>query len=848
MLNIKEIFKPKNKSTKKVEISREYKSETEQLERETEEWLENVKNNIKAYNWYRDELSDLIRQIDDDIDIAKYRQWLNKSWKETFKTAKKKLNQYKDIIKGKKKQIEHEFKVKNKSNKKNPGKEQEVNISEAEESELKRRKEQIKQIEDDIDEWQNWKSSNIASWPNQSLEQVKAWNSRDRDQNKTDQKLNNALEEAVFLRIIDNNQDITRQFLQAIASNSLSDAQITFCQSNMAILTPYFEKSGITTQVYRCIQTRGWRYNESCQTYWNIDWKTAYKKWWVTGWLNNLLMKGFPNAKPEQVSSLTNIAVAAAWIYAAYRIWKWFFGKNEEGKRNLLWKGAILAGIYFVPELLLWENWYSLLSDILTWKANYGELKYRTSNCLRFLHNNSPETYEQMAPGLLWMNIFPQNYTLKDVKELQSTFVDQKNWEDRYTVTYDRLNEHDSALAAEFKSTFHKDHYDENEWKIFLAKLWISDKTKEDTKIFDKASESVDKRGSLELWMKSQGKKKASGHKKEINNYLNQDWSFDPNELQESWFEDDNDATYTMREEDTENIEALENKVDDLSLDSDKKSELKTALKSFYNQRTIDSKPMPNDFSLKMENDMLILESHSWQQAKINLEKNELVWFGHKFNNLADLLNTADLRNKILHEQKGERVVGLPAFERKKERKWICFNNANNIAKDIISRNNSWHDTRVLSTWRLWATSKIDTLYNNQGDFATYLSDRWLEDNKIEVDINRYPIVHALSQEWIIFTNKQEVEELEARLQQIKEWKKFSIWTLNGKSYKTSWTWFDHKLQFINVNWEKETFNEDIMEKFPTIIYKENKDKFLDFMNNQNNWMRWSAITHTLKN
>jgi hypothetical protein len=79
----------------------------------------------------------------------------------------------------------------------------------------------------------------------------------DRHHIEYDSTLNEALQDAAFLRIIDNNQDKAREFLQAIANNSLSDAQITICQTRMVQLSPYFEQYGLTDQVHRCIQTRG---------------------------------------------------------------------------------------------------------------------------------------------------------------------------------------------------------------------------------------------------------------------------------------------------------------------------------------------------------------------------------------------------------------------------------------------------------------------------------------------------------------------------------------------------------------------------------------------------------------
>ena len=795
--------------------------------------------NLDSHEWYDKALSQLIFEIDWCISTAKYKRWLNKSWKETLKTAKAKLKQYKDIISDKKRMLEHELKAKNKLNEKNPDKAPlTVSISAAEINELKNRRFQRKQkIEIDIKEWQNGKSSNLAPWPNQSQEQITKWNKVDIHHIEYDSKLNAALQDAAFLRIIDNNQDRAREFLQAIANNSLSDAQITVCQSRMVQLAPYFEQYGLTNQVHRCIQTRGWRYTQNVVNYWNMDWETAYKTWWVVGWLNNTLIKAFPNAKPQQVSNFTNIAVAAGWIYAIYRIWKWFFGKNKKWERNLWWKAAWLAWIYFAPQLLLWKDWFSLLWDILTWKADFWELWYRASNCLRFMNNNSPELYAQMAPWVLWMSIFPQNYTVKDVKSLQQTFSDQNSRKQRYTVTYNRLNKDNSALANEFKNTFNTNQYNENERKAFLAKLWITDNTSDDTVIFNEAMKLTDKKTSLQLRMKSQWKKRNPVFNKEIDEYLKQGWDFNPNDLKDkdNWFILDKEAAYTERPEDEKSRKALENQVESLSIsDPQKKSDLKTAIIRFYNERSIDTKPNLSDFNLKTENGFVILKSHSWQETKIDINKWELVWFWNwiRFSDLSELLNVADLSNRILETQKWKQPKDMPPFQYKIERKWICFNDANSIRQDIITRNNSWMDARVLSTWRWWATSKIDTLSKYPEDFAKYLSNRRIEDNKVNIDA--YPMIKSTK---IDFTNSKEANEAEELLKTIKH-------ELRMREKRDSWDAFEIStnvittktyIKFFTKWWKTKEFD---ISNYPTLI--RNKDKLLKYINNPSNKMRQS--------
>ena len=102
------------------------------------------------------------------------------------------------------------------------------------------------------------------------------------------------------------------------------------------------------------------------------------------------------------------------------------------------------------------------------------------------------------------MSIFPQTYTVDNVRSLQQTFTDENSRKQRYSATYNRLNKDNSALANEFKNTFNQNKYDENEWKVFLAKLGITDKTRGDVLIFNEAARTADKKTSFELWMKSQ--------------------------------------------------------------------------------------------------------------------------------------------------------------------------------------------------------------------------------------------------------------------------------------------------------------------------------------------------------
>ena len=70
-----------------------------------------------------------------------------------------------------------------------------------------------------------------------------------------------------------------------------------------------------------------------------------------------------------------------------------------------------------------------------------------------------------------------------------------------------------------------------------------------------------------------------------------------------------------------ENKEKLWSQVDGLSINNQKKSELKQALETFYDERAVESKPNLEKFNLKIDNEwLLVLTSHWWYETKIDLE------------------------------------------------------------------------------------------------------------------------------------------------------------------------------------------------------------------------------------
>ena len=334
------------------------------------------------------------------------------------------MKQYKAIVSWKKKSLEKEYNSKNKLNAKNLDSDKvelRVNISQEEIATLEN--EWYKRrllVEEDIKQWQMWKHSNRAPFPNQSWEQINSWNVAEEKYWNMETKINIALKDAAFLTCFNNDKELANEILRWIANNELSAENLTFCQMHYVDMLPYFEKYGLKNQAYQAVSTGWWQYTSSTEYYWNVDLTTAYKTWWVKWWTNSLLSKAFPNASSDQISNFSNLALAWLWIFAVYKVWKRFFGKNDKWERNILWKAWLLAAWYFVPQLLTWKDGYSMLWDILSWKQDFKELWYKLSNCLWFLDGSDKETSTAITPWILWMTIFTQNDKVSDIRNLQN--------------------------------------------------------------------------------------------------------------------------------------------------------------------------------------------------------------------------------------------------------------------------------------------------------------------------------------------------------------------------------------------------------------------------------------------
>ena len=430
-----------------------------------------------------------------------------------------------------------------------------------------------------------------------------------------------------------------------------------------------------------------------------------------------------------------------------------------------------------------------------------------------------------MTQGFKSDNNLRKEFYNESINKLQGQYWWQQ------TVEYFRAN---------FSETF-----DEQKWNNRLASFWVVDISNPANSwklIYELANnatmnEIILERFRSENWVKeTSDRTKKNQFRQYINSLKTNNQALNMQTLEQhkyDWFEPDLEATYTERPEDIQNKNLLVSQVNDLSIDETKKNELRTAIQVFYDKRTIESKPVLGDFSLELNSNWsLTVISHEWHRTQINLRTRRLEGLDgeHSFASLDELINAADITNKILLSQRWKTPVKLPAFEYKSFRWGIYFNDAETISTNF--------DTRVLSNWWWKSARKINPIYRYPNEYATYLSKRRLEAKTVEINPTLYPTVKRLSEKAkIVFTDENEVKELEAWLNKIKNDLKDFYATPKGSPFRISWQLktIDKKLVFVAIDWEKMVFSESISDKFPTIL--NNSEKFLDFMNDVNNWM-----------
>jgi len=794
---------------------------------------------IRTYDWFLLALNKLLEEIKNTKKWISKR-WLSKAWKRTMEDAKNKLKQYEDLLKDKKKWL---LKQKNSE------------IYDEDVTNLRNIRQQFNNIRKDIGMGQWWLFSSSASFLYNSPENARESNKHQAEDLRFNQQFQEELKNWAILRIFNWSTEKANDFYRKIAQGQYHEAEYQLFLANASILTPSFQKCGIaipTNPRWWRIERTPWTTRTSAD-YRNLDRWEAFKQWWLA-WILDKALSNCNNLTPWQRETWKNIAVL--WGYAAWIYWLFKFFTSDQKRWKKAW---ITAAVIFWTQTLTWENPFSLFQKAMTWWLSWDDLSSRFWNAfwdaVDWVQNSWIESWTELSWAMYSLMVFNETATVWEIRWRSTKFKnDPQSWTQFCQTAKEKIwAKHFEKFSAVFSENF-----DENKWNERLNSIWIHDGIDNNKLIYEIASYKtmntiIINKFLSDNWVKvtdEKTKKEEFEQYKKSCNDNNQ--TIDINTLEAhkkdwSWFKEDLEATYTDRPEDKQNIKALEDQVEALSLDSQKKSELKIAVKRFYDERTIETKPKLTDFSLKIENNYLILSSRKWQKAEINVDTRELKWFGNwdiRFSNLAELLNIADISNKILLTQKWKAPKDLPAFEYKigKGWRWIYFNDA-----DTLSFN---FDTRVLSWGWWWKMGEIKTLWDNPNEYATYLSKRWLEQNKINIDATQYPILKQLSDSWIIFINEQEVKQAEIRLNKVKELRSMANkWTQGYKPFSIEW----NKLVFSTSDTKNATklyfpdqFPENFSGKtqdlsnFPTIL--NNKEQFLDFVNNYNNGMRWSKL------
>ena len=786
-------------------------------------WLE-YERDMHTLVWFLSVVDKLLEEIEDTKSWLS-KKWLSKAWKKTIKEAKTKLNQYEKQLKAKRKAL---------------SKQGRAEIYDNDISHLRDLQQQVNKVRQDIWMWQWWDFASTASYLYNSPEIARKSNEHQADNLEFEQKLQTEVKKWAILHIFNWVEHKANEFYRRIAEWRYTRADYELFITNSAVLTPSFQRCGIAIPTWP-IQSQ-WRVERVSWTtrrsvdYSNMDWWETLEKWWVAGVLDKLL-SNCGNMTPWQRNtwkSLWVLACFAGWIYWLYKFYTsdkmWFWSK-----------ACITAWTIFWSQALTGEWPLSLFNKLITGGLSMDELKNKFGNVVWWLGSSESTEItwwttwtsweivsESVVPAMYSMMIFNSSTKVSDISTMTQSFSDNANRKAFYEQSCSKLEKDYGTQAVEcFRATF-TDQFDENKWTNRLASIWIVlGTTNSDESVYWLANNAtmnatILEKFQTENWLKVTNKAALQAYLKDkkTNNK-----AIDIDDLNKSgWFSVNKEATYTERPEDIQNRKDLVSKVEWLSMDATKKEELKQAIQDFYNERQIKNKPNLNDFSLRIENWLLIMKSHDWNETKIDLNNCSIKCNNSEFQlyNLSEALNIADLTNYILQQTNKKTPAGFPVFSYHLiPQKAICFN-------DNSGRLN-FFDTSILNINLIRNRETVD---KNASSYANYLSNHRLENNKVNIDA--YPMIKSTK---IDFTNSKEANEAEELLKTIKH-------ELRMREKRDSWDAFEIStnvittktyIKFFTKWWKTKEFD---ISNYPTLI--RNKDKLLKYINNPSNKMRES--------
>ena len=718
----------------------------------TQTWLENEQS-LHTLEWYLTTLDNLL-QIIKDAKKWITKRWLSKAQKENMRVAKIKLNQYEKALKRKRRIIL---------------KQRWVEISQNDIHTLQDIREQTAKVKESMksdtisdDGAYLYSSPEIARKSNRSKDKQIIFN----------QWFQGVLEDGAVKEIWNGNIEAVNDFFMRVAEWRYTQADYIKYTQNAWILNPHFERCGINVPLAAPSQLPSGRQYQIEQRsvgsvdYSNMDWWETFERGWIS-WIIDKWLSFCKNMTPWQRNTWKSIGVL--WWFAAWIFWLYKFFTNKN--MSLLSKAWITAWTIFASQALTWDNPITLFRKLMTWWFSVDELKTTFWNAfwdaVSWVWNSWIESLSSVAPAMYSAMIFNPWTTIWEVQAMTDRFrTNGDEWKTFRRQAVIKLEDNYGQRSAEYFSATFWDNFDEEKWRNWLWSFWVTDWSR---------TWDVIERYITNAWINSQilnkylednwlKIKEDEVIKEEINEYIREKnenkETIDVDELEahkEEWFTTNGESQTTQQSEssetqtnqpsqstetqtsqsneniaDTQNKEKLKQYVDNLSLEESLKNELRTEIQAFYDERSTESKPNPNDFSLKMENNFLILTSHQWEKTEINLQRKTLTWFWSKgtnkyeikFTRIKDLLNVADLTNNILAICRNKTITSTPPFQYKPRYKWgtwwrwIYFNDSESLLD---------FDTRVLSGGRWWTMGKIDTLKDHPKEYAEYLSKRYID-------------------------------------------------------------------------------------------------------------------------
>ena len=229
----------------------------------------------------------------------------------------------------------------------------------------------------------------------------------------------------------------------------------------------------------------------------------------------------------------------------------------------------------------------------------------------------------------------------------------------------------------------------------------------------------------------------------------------------------------------------------------------------------------------------------------VNLEKMTMKWFTSgvneiKFSTYWELFDTVHITNWIKEHFKW-RTDAKDAAPFHINLRWqIEFNNT------------EWYEIYKNEPTVIWLKElrkHLPTVNKNKQAYVDYLNKRrkWSQNEIIEenkINLAWYPILKEMG---INFVDENEAKIAEARLKEVKDQlKNYIPWVSGYKPFFIT----GNKLWFTTISWTKIYFPDIFADEFewksrnlsnfPSIL--RNKQKFLDYMNNPSNNMRWEQI------